>query len=84
MAGEGSTLRLLHQHAVAMDELQVVYAPWVRVPDQVRTGELLATCNGYYGGILRTGLDTSMDQTAVRDLGMIELTQVETKRYHAY
>ena len=82
MAGEGSTLRLLHQHAVAMDELQVVYTPWLRVPDQVRSAELLAACNGYYGGTLRTGLDTSMDQTVVQDLGEIELTQAETKRYN--
>ena len=82
MVGDGSTLRFLHQQTIAMDELQTIYTPWLRVPAGARTAELLADCSGYYGGTLRTGLDTSMDQATVQDLGEIELTQAETKRYN--
>ncbi len=81
MAGEGNTIRFFQQEAIAMDEGQPLYTPWVAVPTWVQSASFVVECGGHYSGRLEIRLQASIDQTSTHQLALENITGIGVNSY---
>ena len=81
MVGEGNMIRFFRQEAIAMDEGQPLYTPWVPVPERVQSASFVVECGGHYNGRLEIRLQASVDQTTTLQLALEEITGIGVNSY---
>ena len=81
MVGEANTIRFFQQEAIAMDEGQPLYTPWVAVPASVQSASFVVECGGHYSGRLEIRLQTSIDQTTTHQLALENITGIGVNSY---
>jgi hypothetical protein len=81
MGGEANTIRFFQQEAIAMDEGQKIYTPWVPVPAWVQNATFVVEGGGHYSGTLEMRLQTSIDQTTTHQLALESISSIGVNDY---